>query len=103
MLSECHISTMLHHYHQSGDCPTISRPCLPMVRAPHKTYHRPRPLLHVAFWESTDNTPRHPAELVHGLSSPNRWVVRMEEPMGGTISSPGHIQSTHRLVHMAPN
>ncbi len=75
VLPKRHIPTLFYRYHRGGNCPAISRPCVPMVWTPKKIDHRPRPSFHISLQEGTYHASGYPTESVHGLPPSNRWTI----------------------------
>src|SRR5258707_14737386 len=79
-----------YNYWTRNSCP-IPQEHLPLVWPPQKGHNRQRPSIHLSLRKRTSSQNRGPTEHLNGLPSPNRWTIRMKEPMDRTIPPYSHI------------
>jgi hypothetical protein len=73
-----------------------------MVRTPHQSHIRLRPLFHVPLCKGTMRQIANQTKRVRCIPPPNRQIIRTEEPIGGTIPPFGNQRPTRRLEALAP-
>jgi hypothetical protein len=73
----------------------------PWFWPPIKSHIRQRPQVYFTIWESPHNKARNQLQHLHSISPANRWTLRKEESMGGTIPQNSYIPKPTRLDTMA--
>ncbi len=89
VLSWRHLLAVSINSHGPPDRPDVLSTRVPVVRPPFPGHIRPRPPFHITLREIPGKRTRRHMESVNGLSPPDGWAIRMEEPVGGTIPPVG--------------
>src|SRR5580693_3656156 len=102
MFASGNLPPLFYKHHRRRHSPTLSRTSVPMVWNPPKDHQRQRPPIHIPFRTRINQRLGNQPEPVNGISPPNRWAIRMNEPVGRTISTPHH-REPERMEQMAAN
>ena len=92
MFTRSHLPPLFRHHHGPWNCPTLLRLRLPMVRPTNKDDKRPRPQVHLTIWQSAHQETWNPMKPIHRVPPPNRWTVRMKEPVDRAIFTAGNLK-----------
>jgi hypothetical protein len=90
MLTSGHLPPLLHDHHRRRHSTTVSGTPIPMVRNSTKDHQRQGPPIHISLRTRTNQRLGNQPESVNGISPPNGWTIRANEPMGRTIPTPHH-------------
>ena len=101
LLQSSNLYSMHNNHHQTRDSPTILVKHLPLVWPPIKGHLQQRPQIYLSVRESPHNETGNQLQHLYGVSPTNRWTLRKEKSMGGTIPSDSHICKPRRLDTVA--
>src|SRR6266478_3109522 len=101
LLKRIHIHPMQRNNQRHRGRQTLRQTRISPLRTPPESHLRPRPPIHGHRDEGTLQKPEHQTEHQHHLPPTDRWTIRTNQPMAGTIPLNIRKRSTNGLGQMA--